>query len=272
MAGASARARWRRRPCAPRARARQAASLAVAVTDAFAGGVSSARAPRRAACLSAHIAWRRLGIARSSGRGPRRGGSGDDGAPSGPRPRLGRVATAPPSETSPGWGLALGRGTRGRGLRRGGRRRDGDGAAAAIFPRRGLFAAWRRGFAEPENDHPGDRVHPGRNRAVVGCGLRVQSAVRRRLVTGASAAPRRSSALARRQALLFVEVMINRHSALLPRDMNLRSPALRQIRTFIDSVAPSSLPTARTSWARWRTTSAHTSGAWSPGTCVGRTA
>ena len=59
---------------------------------------------------------------------------------------------------------------------------------------------------------------------------------------------------------------------------NLRAPRssfarARQIRTFpIDSVAPSSLPAARTSRARWRTTSAHTSGAWSPGTCVGRTA
>ena len=64
--------------------ARAAASLAVAVTDAFAGGVSSARAPRRAACLSAQClaavgdralvgAWASAGSL----------GSGDDGAPSG---------------------------------------------------------------------------------------------------------------------------------------------------------------------------------------------
>ena len=196
-----ARARWRGdRPLA-RARPRRSRSR----SRTRSRGRLSARAPRapRASARMPGGGWgsrARRGVASA-------GGSGDDGAPSGRVPDWGVVATAPLG-TSPGWG-SRSAGDAGTGSCRGGRGRGrgrrGERPFRGAASRRGLFAAWGR-FREPENDHPGDRVHPGRNRAVVGCGLRVQSAVRRRLVTGASAAPRRSSALARRQALLFVEV------------------------------------------------------------------
>ena len=137
--------------------ARAAASLAVAVTDAFAGGVSSARAPRRAACLSAQMpgggwGWR---ARRGVGLGGRlRGRRGAVGA----RPRLGRRGDCAPSETSPGWGLALGRG-RGDGVFAGADGDgDGDGAASGVFaaPLRGeAFLRLGGGFANVETIIPG---------------------------------------------------------------------------------------------------------------------
>ena len=137
--------------------ARAAASLAVAVTDAFAGGVSSARAPRRAACLSAQC-LAAVGDRALVGAWASAGGSGDDGAPSGRVPDWGVVATAPPSETSPGWGLALGRG-RGDGVFAGtDGDGDGDGAASGVFaaPLRGeAFLRLGGGFANQRTIIPG---------------------------------------------------------------------------------------------------------------------
>ena len=137
--------------------ARAAASLAVAVTDAFAGGVSSARAPRRAACLSAQC-LAAVGDRALVGAWASAGGSGDDGAPSGRVPDWGVVATAPPSETSPGWGLALGRG-RGDGVFAGtDGDGDGDGAASGLFaaPLRGeAFLRLGGGFANHRTIIPG---------------------------------------------------------------------------------------------------------------------
>jgi hypothetical protein len=68
------------------------------------------------------------------------------------------VATAPPSETSPGWGLALGRG-RGDGVFAGtDGDGDGDGAASGLFaaPLRGeAFLRLGGGFANHRTIIPG---------------------------------------------------------------------------------------------------------------------
>ena len=85
---------------------RAAASLAVAVTDAFASPEGGAEA-RRGACLSAQgLAalgdGALVGAWVSGFRGP--------GTFPGHVPDWGVVATAPPSDTAPGWGLGFGRG------------------------------------------------------------------------------------------------------------------------------------------------------------------
>jgi hypothetical protein len=130
---------------------RAAASLAVAVLSAAARD-GPGDAPAFPVCVSAQgllaLGDRALVAAWASG------GFGDDGAAPGQNPFFpdwGVVATAPPTETSPGWGLALGRG------RRDGSGTGGDDAGTTgLAPLRGeAFLRLGGGFSNQRTIIPG---------------------------------------------------------------------------------------------------------------------